>query len=222
MSTIITEDQLIDDFSESEVKLTRELLACQKRPPLPSTLRRAILLTLRGHYINADNYGEDSQHLSCYVYDPDGQSTFAVEYTHQNDDSKTDNTPGAYVGFGNLNYAKSGLGNFAGLTDDNAGTYNSKIVTMDLNIRHIANTADDAYDLAEMTAYVLTALAQPIIMKMNAMGLEVTAVGEPEKKNQAPLRDYAVVTTVRIAYTSSVTRSVESHRLRRIAQSITV
>lgn len=221
MSEIITEDQLIDDFSPQEVKITRELLACQELPPLPSTLRRAILLTLRGHYSSAANYGESYQHLKCYTYSEDGPSSLHVGYTHQNDDSKPDNTPGIYIGFGQLSYDKGGFGNFAGLTDDRAGTHLSKLATMTLDIRHIANSADDTYDLAEMTATVLQALAQPIIMKMNAMGLEVTSVGQPEKKNPAPLRDYAVVTTVKISYTSSVTRSVESHRLRRIAQVIT-
>lgn len=221
MSTIITEDQLIDDFSEQEVQLTRDLLACSKLQAIPSTLRRAILLTLRGHYSNPGNYGEHYQHLGCYIYNQDGPSTLAVEYTHQNDDRKPDNTPGVYVGFGSMAFAKSGIGNYAGISDDRAHTEVSKIVDLNLAIRHIANTADDAHDMAEMTAIVLTALAQPIIHRMNAMGLEVTSVGVPEKKNQPPVRDYAVVTEVKISYTSSVTRSVESHRLRRIAQIIT-
>lgn len=217
-----SEDQLIDDFSPQEVKLTRDLLACQQMQAMPSTLRRAVMLTLRGHYSNPVNYGEHYQHLKCYEYSEDGPSSFFVDYTHQNDDSKPDNTPGIYIGFGQTTYAKSGLGNYAGINDDRSGTYLSKISELGLSIRHIANSADDAHDLAEMTAIVLTALAQPIIMRMNAMGLEVTSIGVPEKKNQSPQRDYAVVTEVKISYTSSVTRSVESHRLRRIAQMIEV
>jgi hypothetical protein len=68
MHPIIIEDQLIDDFSEQEVKITKDLLACQDLQAMPSSLRRAILLTLRGHYSNPVNYGEYYQHLSCYVY----------------------------------------------------------------------------------------------------------------------------------------------------------
>ena len=222
MNDIITEDQLIDDFSEQEIQITRDLLACQKLQPLPSTLRRAVLLTLRGHYSNPVNYGEYYPHLTCYSYDADGNGTLHVGYTHQNDDSKPENTPGIYVGFGNIEMDKAGLGNYAGITDDRSGTHLSKIINMNLSVLHIAHSADDAYDLAEMSAVVLTALAQPIIRQMNAMNLEVISIGEPVKKNPAPMRDYTVVTAVKISYTSSVTRSVESHRLRRIAQLITV
>jgi len=221
MPDIITEDQLIDDFSPQEVKITRELLACQELQAMPSSLRRAILLTLRGHYSNPVNYGEYYQHLSCFAYSEDGPSTLAVDYTHQSNDAKPDAVPGIYVGFGNTTYAKSGIGNYAGISDDRATTYMSKINEMGLSIIHRAINPDDAHDLADMTAMVLTALADPIIRKMNAMGLEVTSVGVPEKKNQSPQRDYGVVTEVKISYTSSVTRSVESHRLRRIALMIT-
>ena len=221
MSNILTEDQLIDDFSPQEVKLTRELLACQELQPIPSTIRRAIMLTLRGHYSNPINYGEYYQHLSCYVYNEDGPSTLFVGYSSQHDDSKPDNTPGIYIDYAESNWSKTGLGNFSGLTDDYSGTHLSKIVELDLTIRHICQSPDDAHDMAEMTAIVLTALAQPIMLKMNAMGLDVTSVGKPEKKNQTPLREYIVATAVRISYTSAVTRSVESHRLRRIAQVIT-
>lgn len=221
MSKIITEDQLIDDFSPQEVKITKELIACQSMQAMPSTLRRAILLTLRGHYSNPANYGEYYPHLQCYVYSEDGQSTLDVAYTHQNDDSKPDRTPGIYIGFGQTTFSKSGIGNYAGINDDRSGTYLSKVSELNLSIRHIANSADDAHDLADMTAVVLTALAQPIVWNMNAMSLEVLSVGVPERKNPAPQRDYAVVTEIKIAYTSSVTRSVESHRLRRIAQLIT-
>jgi len=221
MSNIIIEDQLIDDFSPQEVKITRELLSCQELQAMPSSLRRAILLTLRGHYSNPVNYGEYYQHLACYVYNEDGPSTLAVDYTHQSNDSKPDAVPGIYVGFGNTTYSKSGIGNYAGISDDRATTYLSKINEMGLSITHRAVSADDAHDLADMTAMVLTALADPIIRKMNARGLEVTSVGVPEKKNQSPQRDYGVVTEVKISYTSSVTRSVESHRLRRIALQIT-
>jgi len=221
MYPIIIEDQLIDDFSEQEVKITKDLLACQDLQAMPSSLRRAILLTLRGHYSNPVNYGEYYQHLSCYVYNEEGPSTLHVGYTSQNDDSKPDNTPGIYIGFGQTIYTKTGFGNFAGYTDDRSGTYLSKLNEMTLSIRHIADSADDAHDLADMTAFVLTVLADPIIRKMNAMGLEVTSVGIPERKNQSPQRDYGVVTEVKISYTSSVTRSVESHRLRRIALMIT-
>jgi hypothetical protein len=220
MSNILIEDQLIDDFSPQEIKITRELLACQELQPIPSTIRRAIMLTLRGHYSNPINYGEYYQHLSCYVYNADGPSSLFVGYTSQHDDSQADNTPGIYIDYAESNWNKTGLGNYSGITDDYSGTHLSKIVDLDLTIRHIGHNPDDAHDMAEMTAIVLTALAQPIIMKMNAMGLEVTSVGKPEKKTQAPLRDYSVVTAVRISYTSSVTRNVESHRLRRIAQVI--
>lgn len=222
MSNILTEDQLIDDFSPQEIKITRELLACQELQPIPSTIRRAILLTLRGHYSNPANYGEYYQHLSCYTYSEDGPSSLFVGYTSQHDDSKVDNTPGVYIDYAESSWSKAGLGNYAGITDDYAGTHLSKLVDLNLTIRHIGHNPDDAHDMAEMTAIVLTALAQPIIMKMNAMGLEVTSIGKPERKTQTPLRDYFVVTAVRISYTSSVTRSIESHRLRRIAQVIRV
>lgn len=218
---IITEDQLIDDFSPQEIQITRDLLACQELQAMPSSLRRAILLTLRGHYSNPVNYGQYYEHLKCYVYSETGNSTLAVDYTHQSNDAKPDAVPGIYVGFGQTTYAKSGLGNYAGVTDDRATTYLSKINEMGLSIIHRAGSADDAHDLADMTAMVMTALADPIIRKMNAMGLEVVSVGVPEKKNQAPQRDYGVVTEVKISYTSSVTRSLESHRLRRIALIIT-
>lgn len=217
MNPIQTEDQLIDDFSPQEVQVVRDLLAAQCRPLLPSTLRRIVLLALRGHYMSPENFGEDYAHLACYRFQEDAPKDFDVALSGLNDDRKPDQR-GIYIGFGSINYSKAGMGDFAGISDDRSRTYLSKLTDVTLNIRHIIpNNPDDAFDMAEMTAMVLTAIAEPIIRGMSAMSLEVVSVAEPEKKNQAPQRDYAVVTSVKISYTSSVTRSVESHRLRRIA-----
>jgi hypothetical protein len=214
-------DELIEKFSPHEVETVEELLHCMKQPPTTDKFRRMLMLFLRGHYSSTDNY-LDFDHLKCFVWHADEKlRTLEIEFSHQGDDSKPDAYPGIYIGFSGVKFEKGGIGsNFAGTTQDTAGTHMSKIASATFVISHIAANASDANDLAEMSSRVLTAMAKPLAMNSGATGFEVTGYAPPKEKNPAPRQYYAVAMPVEISYTHAVTRSLESHRIRRIAQVI--
>ena len=211
-------DELLKDFLAHEVETTEELLHCLAGPPTADSFRRMLLLFLRGHYSSAENYmGFD--HLNCFVWHPDEkQSKMAVEFTHNPDDRKPDNYPGVFVGFAESNFQKVAIGNFAGNSQDLAGTDNSKEAVADYEIFHVAKKPTDAYDLAELTARVLLAMGPVMARNGRATGFEVLGMRKPVEKKPAPTNQYTVAIPARISYTMAVTRNLESHRVRMISQ----
>lgn len=209
-------DELIAQFTKSEVETTEELLACLRGPVTTDSFRRLLLLFLRGHYSSADNYmGFD--HLSCFTWSPEKDSTLAVEFTHRDDDQKPGAYPGIYVGFSQTGFEKVAVGNHAGSTQDRAGRHVAKEAEVNFSISHVAKRASDAYDLAELTALALTAMAAPLARNAGATRFEVQGMAPPERKKPSPDNYYTVATAVQIHYTMAVTRTIESHRIRRIA-----
>jgi hypothetical protein len=209
-------DELIASFSKSEVETTEELLACLKGPVTTDAFRRLLLLFLRGHYASADNYS-GFEHLKCFTWTPGSDSTLTVDFTHGENDQNPDAYPGIYVGFSNTRFEKIALGNFSGGTQDRSGRHHAKDSTASFEINHVASKASDAYDLAEMTSVVLTAMADPLARGAGATGFEVLGMAAPVRKKPSPDNYYRVATTVQITYTMNVTRSIESHRIRNIA-----
>lgn len=210
-------EQLINDFESHEVATAEELLECMHRPPSAAKFRRTVMLLLRGHYSHPDNYGDEYAHLRCFRYAPDKSSTLHVGFTHLPQDENPDNYPGIYVGFGGVQLTQLAIGNVAGYTDDSSGTHLAKQADLTLVINHVAKEAGDAYELADMSAMILTAMGTPVAMKSGASSFEVEGYAEPKKEVPSPDRYYTVAMTVKISYTHAVTRSVESHRIRRIA-----
>lgn len=210
-------EQLISDFENHEIGTTKSILECVRGPVTSSKFRRIVMLLLRGHYSNAENYGDEYAHLGCYTWHDGPSPTLHVGFTGLPKDSATDNHPGVYVGFGGVELSKLVLGNHSGLSEDMSGNYLSKQADLTIIIRHTAKEASDAYDLADMSAMVLTAMGHPLMLQSGATAFEVEGYGEPKKEVPAPDGYYAVAMTLKITYTNVVTRSVESHRIRRIA-----
>ncbi len=213
-------DELIEKFTKHEVETTEEILRCLRGPVRASMFRRLLLLFLRGHYSSPANY-MDYTHLGCFHWSPNNDSTLAVEYSHgEEDDLKPDDYPGIFVGFATLNYEQIALGNFAGFTEDRSGRELVKGTTAMFKISHVAKTAEDALDLAEMTAIVLTAMARPLAGRAGATGFEVSGLGNPTRKKASPDSYYTVAATVQIQYSMAATLSIESHRIRAIQLSL--
>jgi hypothetical protein len=215
------QDELLSSFLPHEVTTTQDLLQCLSGPPTADSFRRMLLLFLRGHYSSATNYmGFD--HLSCFTWNPDVKlSKLAVEFTHNADDRKADNYPGIFIGFAESNFNKVAVGDYAGHTQDLAGTHVAKEAVADYEIFHVAKNASDAYDLAEMTARVLLAMGPVMARNGRANGFEVIGMRRPVEKKPAPKSHYTVAIPIKITYTLAVTRTLESHRIRRISQILT-
>lgn len=209
-------EQLISQFTAAEVETAEQILSCMKGPVTTGSLRRMLLLFLRGHYASADNYG-DFTHLKCFTWSSDPKtSSLSIEFTHNENDQKPDDYPGIFVGFAQTPFEKLAIGNFAGLSDDRSGTRLTKQAVANFEISHVTQDPGDAYDLAEMTASVLTAMADPLVRNAGASGLEVVNLAPPARKKPSPDKYYTVAANVQISYNISVTRTLESHRIRRI------
>lgn len=212
-------DELIEKFTKHEVETAEEILKCLGGPATADKFRRMLLLFLRGHYSNADNYmGFD--HLSCFVWTPGEDSRLVIDFSHTADDRKPDNYPGIYVGFGAANFTKIAIGNKAGNSQDMATTMLSKESVVTYEISHVSKNASDAYDLAELTARALTAMGGPLSYNGGANGFEVLGLRIPKEKKPSPESYYEVATPVEIKYTLAVTRTLESHRIRMIVNEI--
>jgi len=212
-------DELIEKFTKYEVELAEDLVHCLQGPPTAAMFRRMLLLFLRGHYSSSENYmGFD--HLSCYTWATDKQTRkLEIEYTHNKDDRNPDAYPGIFVGFSAVDFSELGIGgNFAGNTQDLAGTHISKDSQANFSIFHVAKNPSDASDLAELTARALLAMGPVLAKNGGATGFEVMGMGVPREKKPSPKNHYTVATPIQINYTLAVTRSLESHRIRQIVQ----
>lgn len=228
------EEQLVENFEAREIATTKSLLECLDGAPTSSKFRRIIMLLLRGHYASPENYGPEYEHLKCFTWTDDTDTTLsigttphyrrdatvAIGVTHQNDDRRPEDYPGIFVDFGGVELKKLSFANESGHSFDNASKYLAKQAVLTLLVNHVAKESGDAYDMADMSAVVLTALGTPFAMKSGAQEFSVEGYAQPKKELHAPNRYYTVAMTVKITYTLSVTRSVESHRIRRIANSI--
>ena len=216
-----SDEQLISQFTKHEVETASEILECVDGPITADKFRRMLLLFLRGHYSNSDNYS-GFEHLDCFVWNPnDDESSLFIEFSHLEDDEWPDKYPGIYLTFGGLQYDQIALGgNFSGNTEDRAGTHASKESVVRFEMFHVFKKASDAYDAAEMTSRVLTAMAHPLSRSAGATGFQVLGIRVPKKKKPSPKKHYAVATGVEIRYTLSVTRTLESHRIRMITQAL--
>lgn len=214
-------DELIATFTKSEVETAEELLRCIDGPVTADKFRRMLLLFLKGHYSNASNYS-GFEHLDCFVWHPDkDESKLTIDFTHIDSDEYPDDYPGIFLSFGGLQYDQIAIGgNFAGNSDDRAGTHNSKESVVRFEMFHVFKKASDAYDAAEMTSRVLTAMAGPLASHGGATGFQILGVRVPKKKKPSPRKHYAVATGVEIRYTLAVTRTLESHRIRMITQAL--
>jgi hypothetical protein len=214
------EQQLLDNFLPHEVETTSALIRCMDKPPTAMKFRRIVMLLLRGHYSSKENYPDGYEHLGCYEWSDSRSSTLHVGLSGMFDDKKPDNYPGVYVVARSVEFSREAIGDKAGMSNDMGTTFLSRGATLTLDVMHVAGEINDAYDLAEMSAAVLTALGAPFALKSGARSFEVLGISEPKKETPSPDRHYAVAMTVKISYTQSVSRSVESHRIRRIAMEL--
>jgi hypothetical protein len=214
-------EQLIDDVEYHEISNARELIECANTIPSAANFRRMIMLLLRGHYAHPEGYGSEFGHLQCYKWTNDKATcTLPIDFTHKHDDNASDNYPCIAVAFGGVTLEKVSTGNFAGHSEDLAGTHLSKMAVLTLNVLHTAKEAGDAYDLADMSCMALQAIGLELTMARGALAFDIEGFAEPKKEVVAPDRYYTVALVIKIAYTFSVTRSVESHRIRRIVLQI--
>jgi len=209
-------DDLVSSFSAHEVETAADILECLKGPPTPSLFRRMLLLLLRGHYADASNFPDAFKHLECYTWSPGEDSPISIEFTNLDDFGRDITRPGIFVAFGGVKMDKSGVADLAGVSNDTATEYVSKIATISFSIYHCFKNAQDSYDAADMTASLVTAFGPAMVAKMDGLGCDVVGISEPKKEIPSPDRYYTVATGVSISYNRSVARMIESHRVRRI------
>lgn len=205
-------------FLSHEVATTKELLECLHGAPTSDKFRRILMLLLRGHFSHSSNYGPEFDDLGCLTWNPDEKlSTLAVGFTEEFKGREADVLPGVFVGFGDANLEHATIGNFAGIDPTGATNFMTKPAALDIIVNHCTKEPNQAWRLADMTAVVLTAMATPLAMQAGAVSFQVEGYGPPKKKEDAPDLYYTVATRIKIYYNLRVSRTVESHRIRRIA-----
>lgn len=209
--------EFVHDFSPHEVLNATELMECAAGPATASGFRRVIMLLLRAHFADARNYGPTYQHLACYTWRPDHAGTLDVDFFPRvRHDKRTDDHPSVLVGFGTVALDRIVLGDIHHPADDMASTVFVKQAGAAYSLRFTAKNEGDAYDLAEMVAAVLMALAVPVMLNMGASAVQVQGWGEPKKDSPSPDRYYQVAMNLKITYNFLARLHTESHRVRQI------
>lgn len=208
----------LHEFLGHEVSTTRELLSCLSGAPTSDKFRRIVMLLLRGHYAHASNYGPEFEDLGCLTWSEDAQkSTLAVGFTEEFKGKEADSLPGVFVSFGEATLSRAAIGNYAGGDFSGATNFMAKPADLTLIVHHCTKEPAQAWRLADMSAVVLTAMAAPLALQAGASSFQVESYGPPQKKEDSPDRYYTVAMRLRISYNLRVSRTVESHRIRRIA-----
>lgn len=203
-------------------ELFNELYGCATQQPItPSKLRRFFLLMLRGHWSDAANYGPDFQEsLGCLNWTPDGKGSLGVELQGAKDVITKQHM--LWVSLGNFRTQQVTFGNRSTLSEDQATYHYSMPCTAQLLVSHDSPSLDQAMDMAWSTCCFLMGFQDSILDALggDGTGFRVELVGNPEQRELAPKDRFRVDVGAALSLNVAVATTLESHRLKRVAQNI--
>lgn len=183
----------------------------------PITLRRAFLLSLRTHYSDPAHFGHYQALVGglCYADGPD--SVMDIELMHVYDPAKLNSRPAIYLGFRPQTYQRlSGDGGYAGTSDDGASSTYLMSTTGQMLVRHVAPVADMALLMGEISAEFFFGMRPLFMQQLCLRQFDLASLSDPRVVEKAPDRMIFVDLVCTLNYTTQITTSIESHRLKKV------
>lgn len=205
------------------MKTAEEFFDRLERPLDVINMRRIFLLLMRLHYSDAANYGDYSQDLSGMTWDESEKSPMLIDLLYLYNWDRPSPRPAVYVGFKDYVFKPSGINSEAGSNEDGSQTYQTKIVTTRLVLRHVAPGGDLAQLMAENSISFLEGVRPMLLSRLRHSGLmklDANVIGEPVLREKSPDRHFTVDAAGELAFNFVITTNLESHRIKKFAMQL--
>lgn len=193
---------------------------CFGQPLTLTNLRAVVLLLLRTHFSDPDNFGTTKEELKCLTYDPDKvkESTLGIELGSVFDPKNPGPRPGIYVDFdGKASWDKKVLNNSAGSSEDNSVSNYVWLVKTNIIISHLADSIDLALTMAESSASLFLGLRPHLMQTLDIASMEVTSLNFPKPPAKDIERYFQVDLSISFIFNFHMSVNLESHRLKKFA-----
>jgi hypothetical protein len=188
----------------------------------PVTIRRIFLLLTRLHYSSPENFGPLKEQMKDYLWHKEpGKGKLHIDFDTKYDPKQLDQKPAIFIGLDDIEYKKIVLNNHARFTYDTAGEHLIKTAQTKVIIRHVADSADEAMTLENLTCQFFLGI-QPIIRDTLPEVLEYDVIASKssrpfEKASQQPEQRFVSDTIIALSYVSAWMVTFESHRIKKIS-----
>lgn len=177
----------MSDELESTDEVVRNL---GRLPKSPTNLRKLFLLMTRLHYSAPENFGELADLLRNYVWKSEEPRGLDIMLDFQFDRSQSRTVPAIFVGMTDFIYSRRVVDNHKEFTDDRAGRMQVKSVGTTVILRHTSASADEALNLADLTAQFYLG-AQDLLRDQGGFSqFEVQNLLQPKIFNRSPEQSY--------------------------------
>lgn len=212
------------DTAPGELELLRSLKsrmrkAVEESPCDIVDLRELLVLLARTHFSTSDHYGKYQELLKDLVYDtedPD-KGQLAVEASFVFNPKTKSSRPAVYVSVKGCKFQKLGLGNYGGVSPDNATVYQIKNTTCEVRIICVHSSADIAFIMAETALACFMGLREELMCTLGLDSLEVEAISDIEEESKRPEGYFRTDLIMSLQMPLQIATITESHRLKKIA-----
>jgi hypothetical protein len=194
---------------------------CMSEPLTLVNLRALLLLLVKAHYSDADNFGLFSEELRCLVYNPDIEDnpiTIGLDFIPV--PKKPSPKPAIWVNMELCEFIKKVMDNRSGFSADNSRIKYNTLQHVVFSLTHVHDSVDICFMMAETTADFFTGMRLPLMEKMNIGMLEVTKISKPRIPEKAPDRHFEIDVTLDMQFNYAMTANIESHRLKKFVLDI--
>lgn len=159
-------------------------------PKSPTNLRKMFLLLTRLHYSAPENFGELADLLKNYSWRAEEPRGLDVMLDFDFNRSQARTVPAIFVGMTDFIYSRRVLDNHKEYTEDRAGRMQVKSVGTTVILRHTSASADEALNLADLTAQFYLGAQDMMREQAGFSQFEVQNLLQPKIFNRSPEQSY--------------------------------
>ncbi len=194
---------------------------CCEGPVDPVLIRKFFKQAIAAHWEDPNNHGRYSRELSCYNPRSEG-GNLSVLMAHEDISGEKISDPRIVVGVQSSHVDKKSLGNVSEVHVDGAHIETGWQINTDLGISHIFNDADVALIAAQSTFEFISGFHSMIMEVLGLNLLEPKAIEGPKIYTKHPQAYFQVDAVFLMNYNFYISVNIESHRLKIIAQDVTI
>lgn len=176
-------------------------------------LRRVFILLARLHYSDPSNYGPMQKAMKQYTYAPEGKKgTVNITLEELESVAQEDFFPAIQVAIEDVSFDRNVLGDVSGNDGERGLTAKTA-----LSIHHCSQAADEAAQLAGLTAVFFAGIGPVIQKQLNLLTFIPARITKPVKVDssaQQSFRLYRSTFQATIAFDYSWVTQLESHLIR--------
>ncbi len=184
----------------------------------PVSLRKIFILLTRVHYSDSEHYGELKPQFEKFIWSKEEtKRTLHIDFDYNFDPAKVDRRPALFVGTSDFTFTQKVIDNMHSQTEDRAGTQYVMMTAVDVIIRHIGKTPDEALALGDMTCQFFNGMRKMLQERMKFsqvnVGKLMTSRPFDRSSNQAD-QQFMVDLLINLQYNSAWLTFREGHRIK--------